>query len=279
MQLNENTIFILDCDNTLWRWIQYAGPAYKAMCKVLSGIAGKEFLETAAAMKTFYTSVGTLEHEGLVQGLQKAGFFKHLPHFNLRETILLAQAAFSEERDRHFKVFDGITEMVRELQALDVRLLLLTDATRYQAMRRLARSRLEGFEKMYCMPAPVFEQMPEDFGATGRLPSIPYEELPEEKPHTDLERILGLTRAEIQERVVIAGDSVKKDVALAERFECLVAHAAYGLASEEDIDAIRDFAPDDVANRNTVTASTASSYHRMVTANHPSEILAKVRAA
>lgn len=279
MRLNEKTIFIWDCDNTLWGWTNYAGPAYKAMCEVLAKISKKTYLETALAMKQFYTSVGTLEHEGLVQGLEKAGFFRQLSNFNLRDTILIAQAAFSQVRDRHFEVFKGIEETIKELQALGVRQILLTDATRYQAMRRLARSGLTGFEKMYCLPAPIVEQMPESFGATGRLSSIPYEELPHEKPQTDLEKMLGLTREQIQERVVLPGDSVKKEGALAELYGSVFAHTTYGLARSEDLEPLLDFAPVDVARRNTAIANTASSYHRTVVANHPNEIVERVRAA
>lgn len=278
MQLDKNTTLVWDCDNTLWGWTGYAGPAYEAMCEVLAKVSGKMPDETALAMKAFYTRVGTLEHEGLVQALDKDGFFRHLPNFDLNETIVLAQRAFSEERDRHFQVYDGIAEIVQEIKALGVRQVLLTDATGYQAKRRLARSGLTGFDKLYSLRTAQLEDMPPIFGATGRSPQLPHEELDEEKPNTDLEKVLGLTRNEIAERAAVIGDSVK-DMTLAERFGCVAVHTLYGLPSKDSLAPINRFASTDVARKNTSILSTANNYSRLHSVNHPSEILAALRAA
>ena len=111
---------IWDGDNTLWNWMTYAIPAYEAMQNEIARIAEKSPEETAAAMKAFYTEVGTIEHEGLVQGLQAAGFFRNVPNFNLEDTIQRAQTAFNLVRRQHLHVYDGIRDVMEAMSDDDL---------------------------------------------------------------------------------------------------------------------------------------------------------------
>ena len=43
--------------------------------------------EVVAAMKSFYTGVGTLEHEGLIQGMEAKEFFRNISNFDRDDLI------------------------------------------------------------------------------------------------------------------------------------------------------------------------------------------------
>ena len=77
--LTEITDVVFDGDNTIWDWVTYAAHAYDAMLHCIINETKKSEIEVVAAMKAFYTEVGTLEHEGLIQGMNAKGFFKNIP--------------------------------------------------------------------------------------------------------------------------------------------------------------------------------------------------------
>ncbi len=271
MALNKLELAIWDGDNTIWNWMAYAVPAYEAMCGTISEIAGKSFGETAEAMKKFYSIKGTLEDEGLVQGLDEAGFFAHLENFDRDDCAIKAQSSFSKVRRENLKVYQGIPETVKTLNANGVRQIVVTDATERQAKARLRFSKLgQYFEEIYSMPSGDVPNLPEKF----RYPiasMVPQSDLPEEKPHVDLEKILNMTRAEIAEKVAIIGDNMAKDMGLARSYNCLGIHAAYGSTSQDFIDRIQKMAPPRVASRNVAIGGGAQE--NIKTANHPDEIL------
>ena len=78
MALNRIELAVWDIDNTISNWMSYAVLTYEAMCATIAEIADKSFDETAAEMKKFYAAKGTLEDEGLIQGLNEAGFLRIL---------------------------------------------------------------------------------------------------------------------------------------------------------------------------------------------------------
>ncbi len=268
---------IWDADNTLWDWMSYAVPAYEAMCNALAVYAGKSPDETAAAMKVFYTLKGTLEDEGLVQGLVSAGFFAHMSNFNLEEAVHIAKISFSQEREKHLKLYPGVFEAVTKVRQRVKQQIVLTDATGHQAPRRLMRSGLSGyFNAIHSMAIPLVDNIPERL----RRPrsygiDIPHHILSEEKPHINLETLLGMTREEIEKRVAIIGDNDAKDMELARLYRCLGVHAAYGRVPDPDlIRRLLRFAPPLAARKNMqiIGEGDPKDNSRILRANHPSEI-------
>lgn len=271
MALNNIELAIWDGDNTIWNWMAYAVPAYEAMCGTIAEIAGKSFDETAEAMKQFYSIKGTLEDEGLVQGLDEAGFFAHLMNFNRDDCAIKAQSSFSKVRREKLKVYQGIPETVKILNTNGVRQIVVTDATERQAKARLKFSKLEEyFEKIYSMKSGEVPNLPEKFRYQ-TVSAVPQFDLPHEKPHVELEKILKMTREEISQKVAIIGDNMAKDMELARLYDCLGIHAAYGATTPDLISRISKFAPERVASRNVGIGGTTDSNIRP--ANHPDEIL------
>lgn len=266
---------IWDGDNTIWGWMEYAVPAYEAMCREIASIAGKNEDVVAEAMKSFYTSVETLEHEGLMQGLNQAGFFEDVEGFDLKQAIVRVQRVFSRVRHKKLSVYPGIAKTMRAIRDKGINQLMLTDAPGGQAFARLKRSRLSGYMSgVYAMPTAEIEGIPDTFrrhfsGKSAEKIHV----LPEEKPHVDLEAILGITREKIADTVAIIGDNRAKDMALAQMYDCLGIHANYGVVRPEFGKRIARFAPPRVASRSMEVDSGGIEKNRIKTVDSANEIL------
>lgn len=265
-------LVVWDGDGTLWDWMSYAVPAYEAMCDEIASIAGKSSDETAAAMKAYYTTVGTMEDERLVQGLNSAGFFNHIKDFDINNCIRRAQSTFAGVRTQKLKVYDGIPVVMGEIHDRGIPQILLSDAIRSQAQLRLRFSKLGKYIKeIHCMPSAPSSDIPAEYRRV-HSDLVVVHELPNEKPHIDLEKVVRKTRKQIKEGVVIIGDNDSKDMVLADLYECLGIKAKYGATTLDLIRRIKRFAPDSAVGRNTQVL-TAPLSDRIRIANSPMEIL------
>lgn len=277
MKDTESQIILWDADNTIWDWMKYAVPAYKAMCGTIARIAGKGEDETADAMKAFYTSKGTIEDEGLVQGLNDAGYFTGVSGFNEEAAIQGVKRAFSRERDKHLEMYPVIAEIIAEVRNAGMRQILLTDAPRRPALARLERfDLLDKFDEVYTMESSVVPRLPQGYAARQAPTESNFHVVDVEKPHTDLEEMLGITRGEIARRLTVIGDNERKEIRFAETYGCRALHAAYGVPTLADGESLGRFAPAAVIRRNMqaevpigVVRSTPS---RVVTITHPGQI-------
>jgi len=253
-EFGEITDVIWDGDNTIWDWVTYAVHAYEAMAQAIADHIGKPEPEVANAMKKFYTSVGTMEHEGLIQALELQKMFKDVPNYDRSVLIEKAQQAFSEARNKHLGLYPGVHSTFKKIAEQKIKNRILTDAPAFQAKMRIKRSRLNLFlHQVNAMPAAKIKLSPKfqdrlDKGAY----SVDFDitEIPTEKPHSNLEQILNMTRDQIRRNVVIIGDNDAKDMELVRRYGCRGIHAVYGESKPEMLQRLLRFAPERVAKRN-----------------------------
>jgi phosphoglycolate phosphatase-like HAD superfamily hydrolase len=212
----------------------------------------------AAAMKRFYTDAQTIENPWLIQGLHSKGFVNDVKHFDLDNLIEKAQDAFNKQRQKYLKLYPGIKQLLSATKESGIQNDILTDAPSFQAARRIIHFKLHGnITNFYTMPAAHPTRLPKKFlerQLNGKY-SLPFKvkEIQEEKPNTDLEELLQMTRQEIAQYVVIIGDNPKKDMALAQKYGCRAIHAAYGLASQEYLQRLLRFSPERATKRNVAT--------------------------
>lgn len=279
--MSELSTVVWDGDNTLWDWMGYAVPAYEAMCEEIARIAGTDFKTTAAAMKAYYSSKGTLEDTRLIQGLEAAGFFSQVQNFDGETTITRVHGIFSRVRRANLHLYDGIEEPLRHIRERGMRQVLLTDAPLPQARARIRHANLHVFfDEIHAMPGVPTQDLPAQFRSSlqERKDEPTGHVVPEEKPHSDLEAVLKMTREQIARHVVIIGDNNSKDMALARQYECSGIHAEYGAAHPDQILRIQQFAPPRVARRNMQVQQEPGSVSpkkpdRIRVANNPTEII------
>jgi len=280
MALKKVDTIIWDGDNTLWDWMRYAVPSYEAMCQVIAVYSGKSIDETAAAMKVFYSSKGTIEDEGLIQGLGGMGFFRAVGHFNEEELIDEVKTKFGQVRRENLHLYPEIEETIAKIREMGLIQILLTDAPLNQAKARLEYFNLDpAFSSINAMPIADVPRL--RARQRSDLPGNTIQEF--EKPHTNLEELLGMTREEIKDRVMMIGDNDPKDMGTVRRNGCRGIHAAYGAASRDFQERIKIFAPERVAARSMQLGSgaplKAEAESRIIRVEHPREILELVRRA
>ncbi len=276
------TDIIWDGDNTIWDWMKYAVEAYEAMAKAIAHETNIAEDDVVAAMKKFYTKAGTIEDAGLIQGMVEEGFFKSVPDFDQNKLIEKAQKAFTHERKKHLKVYPGIHKVIKTVAENGIRNRILTDAPSGQAGQRIRRSKINPFlSQVNAQPARAVKDLPPKFLKREQrgLYSLDFEitEVPWEKPYSNLEEILKMTREQIRKHVVIIGDNDKKDMELARLYGCRGIHAVYGETHESLLKRLLRFAPERVAKKNVALKGTSGTdgkeQHGEPAADHRGKII------
>lgn len=265
-----------DGDNTLWDWLGYAVPAYEAMSEAIAELAGKTVEETVAAMKSFYTSVGSIENEGLVQGLHAAGFFDNVRDFDEAEAIRIASEAFVRVQRENLALYPGIAETIDEINGMGLQQILVSDAPIHKARARLQDvGLLDKISLTFGMPSAKVPRLPRS--PRSRPPVHPDMVLDREKPYSSsqLATALAMTQEELAKQLAFIGDSEPKDMGYARRIGCVGIHSLWGMAKPELVERILKFAPTNVAKRHMQVAEKTGpdANSRIFTAKDPREVV------
>ena len=234
-------LVVTDMDNTLYSWVDYIVPAVEAMVAAVVQATGLPRLKVVQSLKEVYTRHESNEYP---YALQESSLFREFPEFGSFDKLVIdpARAAFSEARRKYLRPYRGVLETLVALKGRGIVVVALTDAPRNPAEQRVKRLGIDGhLAALYTMPGFTFPAGPD--GSALVAPDIlqkevrgeyraacPVIELPRhhEKPSQEgLRRILNTYGLEPKE-VLVVGDSVRKDVALAQALGCHDCWAEYG---------------------------------------------------
>lgn len=234
-------LVVTDMDNTLYSWIDYIVPAVEAMVDAVQLATGFPRIKVVQSLKAVY---GKYESNEYPFALQESSLFAEFPEFGSFDKLIIepARMAFSEARRKYLRPYKGVADTLAALKEERVVVVALTDAPRNPAEQRVKRMGLDAWlAALYTMPgfnfpagpdgtalvAPDILQKQEKGEYRAACPAI---ELPREweKPNpAGLKKILttyGLQPFE----VLVVGDSLKKDIAIAQELGCHDAWAEYG---------------------------------------------------
>jgi phosphoglycolate phosphatase len=234
-------LVVTDMDNTLYSWIDYIVPAVEAMVTTVAQATGAPKLKVVQSLKAVYTKYESNEYP---YALQESSLFHEFNEFASFDKLVIdpARAAFAEARRKYLRPYKGVVETLAALKERRIIVVALTDAPRNPAEQRVKRLGLDQLlTALYTMPGFTFPSGPDGSALVSAeivqketkgeyRAACPAIELPREheKPHpAGLERILktyGLKGSE----VLVVGDSVKKDVAVAQALGCHDCWAEYG---------------------------------------------------
>ncbi len=234
-------LVVTDMDNTLYSWIDYIVPAVEAMVDAVVEATGFPRIKVVQSLKEVYTRYESNEYPF---ALQESSIFKEFPEFGSFDKLIIepARTAFSAARKKYLKPYKGVVETLTALKQKRIIVVALTDAPRNPAQQRVKHLGLDQWLiALYTMPgftfpegpdgsklvAPDIVQKEERRGYEAACPAI---ELPRdwEKPNTaGLKKILTTYGLQPQD-VLVIGDSVKKDIAIAKELGCHDAWAEYG---------------------------------------------------
>jgi phosphoglycolate phosphatase len=234
-------LVVTDMDNTLYSWVNYIVPALEAMVEAVCRATGFPKIKVIQSLKRVYARYESNEYPF---ALQESTLFEEFPDFGSFDklVILPAQTAFREARRRYLEAYPGVVDTLRALAERQVPVVALTDAPRNPAEQRARMMELDGLlATLYTLPAFQFPATRE--GVTLVSEAIvrkeekgeyrarcPVVELPRdfEKPDDrGLRRVceeMGVPPRD----VLVVGDSLVKDVALARKVGAVDAWAEYG---------------------------------------------------
>jgi phosphoglycolate phosphatase-like HAD superfamily hydrolase len=249
---------VWDGDNTIWGWAEYAVPAYEAMTACISKETGIPEETIARELQNYYVETGSIEDERAIQGLAKKGLFNDIKNYNdkfLHGLILKAQKAFSKARKEHLHVYPGIAKTLKQTHRAGIKNVILTDAPSRQAAMRIFHSHLSPYiDGVFARKKASDDGLPVEYSEKEKKGKYRVNfkviEVDEEKPFTDLEKILKITREQIRNHVVIIGDNDEKDMEIARIWGCRGIHAVYGIPDKKLIERLLKFSPQSILRKN-----------------------------
>lgn len=230
---------VTDLDNTLWDWFDAWYRSFSAMLRSLSRLSGITVEVLEKEMQAVHRLRGTTEYSYLLNELPSLCAMH--PGGNPLEIYDEAMHVLNSERKKATALYPGVAETLRKLRALGVPVVAYTESVAYWSEWRIKTTRLDGLiGTLYSSPD---HDMPKgvDVASLRRLPPESYGLKNTEHRHVPpgllkpdphiLETIVhdyGVDPGE----VVYVGDSLMKDVAMAQDVGVVDVHAAYGVAQE-----------------------------------------------
>ena len=230
---------LLDVDNTLYDWIGFFGPALRGMCSRLSELSGIAVSTLYTDFRRVFRKHGTVEYSFALQELQSLNKLHPTVHgSDLVDLYLDAVKVFQFRRRAHLRTYPGVREGLSQLRKAGLRIYAVTDANRFQIIMRLRQLRLDQLLDGVCSVqdhqtvderelARIRRDPGREYGAAiGRDLVLP---VGLRKPNPDVLRWL-LQELDVRPtEVVYVGDSLAKDIRMAQESEVYDCWAAYGI--------------------------------------------------
>lgn len=212
-------LLITDLDNTLYNFIDFYAPVFRAMIHALSKKLNIEEQILKKEFRKVYSIRGSLEYAFSIQEIE---LFQSYTPEKIQELIDLARGVMSRVRPVSLTVYDGVKETLQTLKKDGIYIAAASNAPFYQAVNRLRQLHIEHlFDALVCWEGP---QIPEDSFTTKsienkqkkiaqtRIPKV--WQLPKErlKPNAYSYELL-ISEFKVERKFsYVVGDSIAKDV-------------------------------------------------------------------
>jgi FMN phosphatase YigB (HAD superfamily) len=234
-------LVVTDMDGTLYSWIDYIVPAVEAMVTAICEATGFPRIKVVQSLKTVYSKYESNEYPF---ALQESTIYKEFPEFGSFDKLIIepARIAFAGARRKYLQPFKGVVSTLKVLKERKLPVVALTDAPRNPVEQRVRHMQLDQYlEAIYSLPGFTFPEAPGgeklvapdilrkeergEYRVACKVIELPREA---EKPNTlGLDRICKDYGVDPKE-VLLIGDSVKKDIAVARALGAVDAWAEYG---------------------------------------------------
>jgi phosphoglycolate phosphatase len=230
---------ITDLDNTLYDWVAMWGAAFTAMLRVLVEQSGIDQGIIEAEARDVHRKYGTSEYSFLIQSLPSLQR-KH-PRRSPTEVYADAIRAYREARENSLRLFPSVLETLTTLKAKGCIIVGYTDSRAFHSAYRIRKLGLDGvLDFLFSPPDHNFPAMLEEirsrppeayeFKRTVHRKTPEGEMKPNPQVLSDIMREVGAE----QDRTVYVGDSLMKDVLMAQEAGVPDVFARYGLAQHRE---------------------------------------------
>lgn len=260
---------VFDLDNTLYDWVSYFVPAFGAMVDVLVREQGADEAKLLENLQRVHQAQGTTEYAFALSELDVFHGIEESATAN-GERNHPAIAAFRREAARRLRAYDHVPEVLEALRREDRVLVAYTDAMATYADSRLEQLGLaDYFDELvatedHAIPGAVSEFLSWLPPARFRQRAVPRHTSlgrDERKPcPAPLQRLVDEHHVEAHE-VVFVGDSLTRDIPLAQNAGVHDVYAAYGRSYDaalwERLVAVTHWTQEDVAREQELAAHRA----------------------
>lgn len=230
---------ITDLDNTLYDWVAMWGAAFNAMLRVLVDQSGIDQAVIEAEARDVHRKYGTSEYSFLIESLPSLQR-KH-PGRDLAEVYADAIRAYREARDASLRLFPTVMDTLTALKAKGCLIIGYTDSRAFYSGYRVRKVGLDGV--LDFLFSPPGHELPgtarerrgppldaHEFEKTVHRHTPEGETKPNPAVLADIMRDTGAAPA----RTVYVGDSLMRDVLMAQEAGVRDVFAKYGLALHRD---------------------------------------------
>lgn len=268
-------LIILDIDNTVFDWMTYYIPAFKAQLQSVEKVTGIPYLELAKECQEVFTQNGSVEYPFVIQQLPLVNtYYKNDVERMLSECVEPSRQKFNDVAYSNLKSYKSVIPTLKSIKELhpDAKIVALTDAPRYIAMWKCGKLELlHYFDAIYGLQdprLPIVNGVPavtreillkhlerKSFGFTGKIRILPDEyEKPGVKGMKSILIDYELDELEDKKQIIYVGDNLYKDTELGRRLGVTTIYAEYGTRYDTNlIDIFKDFSPSEFVRRGVRT--------------------------
>lgn len=138
--MNGKVAILTDLDNTLYNWVDFFAPSFRAMVHVLARESGVEEEAIYLDFKEVFSAHGSLEYAFSVQRLRLCVGRSHDDVANL---VRMAKGAFSRVREKNLDVYPGVKETLEWARNQGIAVVGVTNSPIFQARRRLSQLHID----------------------------------------------------------------------------------------------------------------------------------------
>lgn len=247
MAAAQKRVLVTDLDNTLWDWFAAWHASFSGMLDALVQDSGVPRPVLEAEIKTLHQRYGTTEYSNLLSEvpslIEAAHGVEPWKAFPRPVEIL------REERRAHTALYPGVMDALVQIKAAGIGVVAYTESLAYWTTWRIKKTKLDGvIDVLYSAPdhdlprGKSFEDMRSQPDAHYGLRQTRHEHVPRGvlKPNAEvllsILADLGMSAAD----AVYIGDSLMKDIAMAQAAGVADVHARYGeVQSEPGYDLLR----------------------------------------
>jgi phosphoglycolate phosphatase len=235
------SVVITDLDNTLFDWFGIWYGCFRPMLDEVVRISGVPQDRLVREIQAVHRKYGTTEYAFLIEELPSVR--KRHPAGDIAEIYAPAIEAYRAARRRHLRLYPGVMEMLVAVKQAGCLLAAYTESVEFYTNYRIRKLGLDGvIDVVY---SPPDHARPEDFSRAYPPEAYAFSRTVqrhtpegEYKPNPKvLSDIIGDIGAE-KDEVVYVGDSLTKDVLMAQRAGVLDVHAAYGRRQKREVYAL-----------------------------------------
>lgn len=234
--MNYDHVILADLDNTIYNWVDYFAPCFRAMVHAISAKTGIDESVIVGQFQKVFARYGSVEYPFSVQRLD---ICQSMSQERVNVLAQAARVAFGQTRRKRLVVYPGVRETLLWARANNIAVIAVSNAPWYLGWRRLWRLGLKGLFAGIAA-APGFKIEDDDLVAetarlkqTGFAPPLKWE-TPEEELKPSPSMYLAVMQALKLDasRTWIIGDSLVKDIRPALAIGAVGIWARYGTTYE-----------------------------------------------